>query len=186
MNPSIKDLLQAVESAPAGQVVLLPNNGNVILTAQQVPELTKKRVVVVPARNLPQGIAAVLAFDLTTPLDENARAMTAATEHVQAIEVTHAMRDASVDGLDIRRGDIIGLLNDKIVAAGRSVRDVVMQVLAELDLRRFATLTIYSGAEVNRKDAEALAAELRRRHPDLEVDLHEGRQAHYPYVIAVE
>jgi DAK2 domain fusion protein YloV len=186
MNPSTRDLLQAVESVPAGQVVLLPNNANVILTAQQVPKLTKKRVAVVPTRNLPQGIAAVLAFDLTTALDENIRAMTAAMQRVQAIEVTHAMRDTSVDGLSIRRDDIIGLLNDKIVATGKSVRDVVMRVLDKVDLGHFTTLTIYSGAEVDAKQAEALAAELRRRHPDLEVDLHEGRQAHYPYVIAVE
>ncbi len=186
MNPSIQDLLQAVEAVPATQVLLLPDNSNVILTAQQVPQLTRKRVAVIPARNLPQGIAAVLAFDFRAPLEQNARAMAAALERVQAIEVTHAVRDSAVDGLAIHRGDVIGLLNDKVVAAGGTPAEIVGRVLARLDLSRFATLTVYTGESVDAREGHALAKDLRDRFPGLEVDLHEGRQAHYPYVIAVE
>jgi DAK2 domain fusion protein YloV len=186
MNPSIQDLLRAVDSVPATQVLLLPDNGNVILTAQQVPQLTRKRVAVIPARNLPQGIAAVLAIDFRASLEQNAHAMAAAIERVQAIEVTHAVRDSAVDGLTIHRGDLIGLLNDRVVAAGGTPAEIVARVLATLDLGRFATLTIYTGESVDAQEGQALAQDLRRRFPGLEVDLHEGRQAHYPYVIAVE
>ncbi len=186
MNPSIQDLLQAVESVPAAQVVLLPNHANVILTAQQVPHLTRKRVAVVPARHLPQGIAAALAYDFRAGLDENAEAMAAAIERVQSVEVTQAVRDTALDGQKVRRGELIGLLNDKLVAAGGTPADVVTRALAQVDLSRCSTLTIYTGAAVERPEADALAADLRRRYPRLEVDLHEGKQAHYPYVIAVE
>ncbi len=186
MNPSIQDLLQAVETAPASQVLLLPNHDNVILTAQQIPQLSRKRVAVVPARNLPQGIAAVLAFDFGASLEGNSQAMRAATEKVQAIEVTHAVRDTAVDGLTIHRGDVIGLLNDKIVAAGGTPAEMVARVLGRLDLQQFGLLTIYTGAHVDAREAQSLAEDVRRRFPTLQVDLHEGQQVHYPYVIAVE
>src|SRR3989441_5882086 len=120
MNPSTEDILAAVESVPSSDVLLLPNNGNVIMTAQQVAELSKKRVRVVPSRSLPQGIAALFSFDFSANLEANANAMSHALSQVQTIEVTRAVRASEVNGLKIAENDVIGLLNVSIVVAGES------------------------------------------------------------------
>src|SRR5437870_4742606 len=124
VNPSTEDILAAVESVPSNDVLLLPNNANVVMTAQQVAELSRKRVRVVPSRSLPQGIAALFAFDFSADLEANASAMSHALSQVQTIEVTRAVRASEVDGLKIADNDVIGLLNDQIVETGQSPASV--------------------------------------------------------------
>lgn len=186
MNPSIQDVLSAVESVPSSDVLLLPNNGNVIMTAQQVAEVSNKRVRVVPSRSLPQGIAALFAFDFSADLEANANAMSHALNQVQTIEVTRAVRASEVDGLKIKENDVIGLLNDRIVEAGESAPTVAQAVLKRLDPKKVGTITIYAGSDAGDNEREALRTAVTKQFPEASVELQAGDQALYPYVIAVE
>lgn len=186
MNPSTENLLAAVESVPSEDVLLLPNNANVILVAMQVPQLTRKRVRVIQSRSLPQGITALLGFDFTADLDSNATAMDQALGQVHTVAITHAVRASEVDGLKIRKGDVIGILNDRVVDAGGSCQSVAEQVLSKLNPAGFQTLTVYAGADASQAEREAMVAALRKRFPGCAVELQSGEQALYPYIIAVE
>jgi uncharacterized protein len=186
MNPSTQDILAAVESVPSNDVLILPNNGNVIMAAQQVTELSRKRVRVVPSRSLPQGIAALFAFDFSADLEANANTMSHALSKVQTIEVTRAVRATAVDGLKIGEGDVIGLLNDRVVAAGGSAADVVDAVLARLNPETVQTVTIYAGAEAPDTEQESLVGSVGQRFPSASVELLAGDQALYPYIVAIE
>jgi len=186
MNPSAEDILAAVESVPSSEVLLLPNNGNVVMTAQQVAELTKKHVRVVPSRSLPQGIAALFAFDFSADLEANAAAMSRALSSVKTIEVTRAVRASEVDGLKIAENDVIGLLDDKIVEAGSSAEKVAQAVLKRIDPGKVGTVTIYAGVDASDKQRETLRGLIAKQFPDASVELQSGEQALYPYVLAVE
>ncbi len=186
MNPSTEDMLAAVESVPSNDVLLLPNNGNVIMAAQQVPGLTKKRVRVVPSRSLPQGIAALFAFDFSANLEENANAMAHALNAVKTIEVTRAVRATAIDGITVAEGDVIGLLNDRIVASGGSAPSVVDQVLARIDANEVRTITVYAGQDAPQDEQEALRALIAKRFESATVELAAGDQPLYPYILAVE
>ncbi|HEY0492244.1 MAG TPA: DAK2 domain-containing protein [Candidatus Dormibacteraeota bacterium] len=186
MNPSTEDMLSAVESVPSNDVLLLPNNGNTIMAAQQVPELTKKRVRVVPSRSLPQGIAALFAFDFSADLEANASAMTHALNEVKTIEVTRAVRASAMDGVQVKEGDVIGLLNDRIVATGASHQSVVDSVLDEVPADSVRTVTVYAGVDAPDDEREAVRTAISRRFPAASVELQSGDQAIYPYIVAVE
>jgi DAK2 domain fusion protein YloV len=186
MNPSTEDMLAALESVPSSDVLLLPNNGNVIMAAQQASQLTKKRVRVVPSRTMPQGIAALFAFDFTADLETNANAMSHALSQVDTIEVTHAARDTEVDGLKIAENDVIGLLNDRIVATAKSSQAVVEDVLSRLSPGEVRTVTIYAGADAPEPERDSMMALVTRRFPGASVELQAGDQALYPYILAVE
>jgi len=186
VNPSTEDILAAVESVPSNDVLLLPNNGNVIMTAQQVAELSKKRVRVVPSRSLPQGIAALFAFDFSSNLEANANAMSHALSQVQTIEVTRAVRATDIDGLKIAENDVIGLLNDRIVEAGGTPGNVVQAVLKRIDTAKVGTITIYAGADALEAEREALVSAIAQQFPKASVELQAGEQALYPYIVAVE
>jgi len=186
MNPSTEDMLSAVESVPSNDVLLLPNNANTIMAAQQVPELSKKRVRVVPSRSLPQGIAALFAFDFSADLEENANAMTHALNEVKTIEVTRAVRATAMDGVEVKEGDVIGLLNDRIVATGPSHESVVSSVLNQVPLETVRTVTVYAGTDAPDDERESVRASIVRRFPNASVELQSGDQALYPYIVAVE
>ena len=186
MNPSTQDLLQAIERVPSDEVIILPNNSNIILAARQAQELAEKRVEVVPTRTVPEGIAALLAFNYQAALEENVALMQDAASHVQTIEITRAVRSAQVNGLSVREGQIIGLLNGDLVTAGEREDDVVGQLLEWVDAAECEILTIYYGQDVAVEDAEALADAMRNRYPALEIEVLDGGQAHYHYVISAE
>src|SRR5437588_11556479 len=180
VNPSTEDILAAVESVPSNDVLLLPNNGNVVMTAQQVAELSRKRVRVVPSRSLPQGIAALFAFDFSADLEANASAMSHALSQVQTIEVTRAVRASEMNGLTIAENDVIGLLNDRVVVAGESPEKVVKDVLARIDAAKVATVTIYAGVDAPEAEREALTTSVAKQFPKASVELQSGEQALYP------
>jgi len=186
MNPSIEDLLNGVRAASAERVILLPNNGNVILTAEQIDPLAEGcEVRVVPTRNLPQGISALLAFDPEAGIDENCERMVAAIATVRAVEVTHAVRDTNVNGHDIKVGDVIAVVDDEITQVGSEYLGVIEAVLAAQTIAP-ELVTVYRGDEVSPADAEALVATLRNAHQGTEFELHAGGQEHYPYVLSLE
>jgi uncharacterized protein len=186
MNPSIEDLLNGVRAVNAEHVILLPNNGNVILTAEQVDPLAEEcEVRVVPTRNLPQGISALLAFDPAASLEENSERMLAAIATVRAVEVTHAVRDTSVNGHDIKLGDVIAVVDDEITEVGNDYLTVIDAVLSAQTVKP-ELVTVYRGEEVSADEAEALIASLRDAHPGIEFELQTGGQEHYPYVLSLE
>jgi fatty acid kinase len=186
MNPSIEDLLNGVHAANAERVILLPNNANVILTAEQIDPLAEGcEVRVVPTRNLPQGISALLAFDPEASMDDNCERMVAAIASVRAVEVTHAVRDTNVNGHDIKLGDVIAVVDDQITHVGNDYLEVIDAVLSGQTAAP-ELVTVYRGEDVSAADAEALVDTLRSTHQGIEFELHAGGQEHYPYVLSLE
>ncbi|MFN2568964.1 MAG: DAK2 domain-containing protein [Candidatus Dormibacteria bacterium] len=186
MNPSIEDILRAVQATNAESVIVLPNNGNVILTAEQVDALAgETTVVVVPTHNLPQGVSALLALDRDAPVEDKGRRMAAAIERVRAVEITRAVRDSTVGGLSIAAGDVIALIDGEITQVGEDPHDVIEAVLRNLE-EEPELITVYHGAAVADQEAAGLVQRLRTAHPGVEFETHRGGQEHYAYVLSLE
>jgi hypothetical protein len=186
MNPSTKDLLEAVEGLPTDQVVLLPNNSNVVMAAEQSRELTDKEVVVIPTRFVPQGVAALLALNYQADLETNVKAMKRAMEDVETGEVTLATRSATVNGVEVADGEIIGLHNGELEVNGQSVEEVVRALLGEMVSRDREIITLYYGEDVSEEAAHALAELLEEDCPEQDIEVVQGGQPHYLYIISVE
>ncbi|NQT30823.1 MAG: DAK2 domain-containing protein [Deltaproteobacteria bacterium] len=186
MNPSTKDLLQAVEAVPSEKVIILPNNKNIVLTAEQVPSLTKKKIHVVPTRTIPQGVAALLAFDYEADLETNTVSMYQAHLEVKSIEVTRAVRATRLGGLDIKKNQAIGFLDGDLVAVGDKTDEVLNEVLERVEPDKAEVVTIYYGADTKSAEAEQTAASIRERYPQLQVEVVQGGQPHYNYIASVE
>jgi len=186
MNPSTEEILRVVEGLPTPKVVILPNNGNIILAARQAQELSRKEVVVVPTRSIPQGVAALLAFNHQAGLEENAEAMVRAASEVHTGEVTTATRDAMLNGVQVRQGQIIGLQDDQLVVSGNTVDEVVEVLLDRMGVASLEIVTLYYGADVRQEEAEALAARLQEKYPDQTFEVVYGGQPHYFYILSAE
>ena len=186
MNPSTEELLSAVTALPNQQVIILPNNANVLLAAQQARSLAPKEVAVVPTRTVPQGISALLALNYQADLDVNLKAMERAAQAVQTIEITTAVRSVKVNGVSVAEGEIIGLLNDELVATGKDCRDVACHILADIHGEQMEIITIYYGEGIRRPEAEAFAEAIRQRFPAQDVELIDGGQPHYTYILSAE
>lgn len=186
MNPSTEELLQAIESLGTENVIVLPNNKNIILTAQQAKGLTSKRVIVVPTRTVPQGISALLALNYQADLEANARAMEQAIQRIQTAEITRAVRSVQVNGMEVAEGEIIGLLNGQLTASGHDLDEVALEMLRQMEASQYEIITIYFGEDVSQDQAERLADEIRRRYPEQEVELIAGGQPYYHYILSAE
>src|SRR5919197_4530143 len=184
LNPPAADLVDAVDATTADEVVLLPNNANVILAAGQAAKLAHRPVHVVPTRSLQEGLTALVAFNPELSAEENAEEMRQALTHVVTGEVTTASRDAELDGLMVRQGEYLGLLNGQAVAAGPSFADVARAVADGLlhEPRDVLTLLAGDGAP----QMHGLVEELAVRHPELEIELHDGGQPHYQLLLSAE
>ncbi len=186
MNPSVRQLVQAVELAPSDNVILLPNNKNIIPTASQVERLTSKKVRVIPSRTIPQGIAASLAFSYDMDLEQNSRIMEEATKGVKTLALTKAIRNVQLNGLEIKKGYYIAILNDEaLVGSGNNASDVILKALGKTNTANVEIITIYYGAETKDAEAESIAKEIRDRYP-VEVEVLYGGQPYYNYVISLE
>jgi DAK2 domain fusion protein YloV len=186
MNPSTKDILQAVQSVPSENVIILPNNNNIIATAQQVESLTEKKIKVVPTKTIPQGVVALLAFDYEADFKANAEIMENALSSVKTIEVTKSIRATRINGLHIKRKQPIGLLDDELIAAGDSDLDVINKILDKLDMKQSEVVTIYYGEGVPTEEAETINASITEQYPNLQVELIKGNQPHYSYILSIE
>jgi DAK2 domain fusion protein YloV len=184
MNPSTADLVAAIEAAPALEVIILPNNGNVIMSAEQAADNATKNVRVVPTRSLQAGLAALIAFDSSRSAEENVEPMTEAVGAVATGAVTIASRDVQLNGVSVRKGKWLGLANGEPVAGGESFDEVVHAVLAQLLAEPRGILTLLTGEDP--PSLEALLSELGAEHPELELDVHQGGQPHYPLLLAAE
>ena len=187
MNPSIEDISAAIAKVNAKCVFVLPNNGNVILAAQQAAELTEDRqVMVIPTKNVAMGIAAAVAFQADSTGEENAKRMEEAAQRVRTGTVTYAVRDSDMDDLHIKQGDIIGLYNGKIVVDGNNIHDVTAQLMQQIVTEDDELITVYYGKEVSQEDAQALTDEIAEQFDDCDVEIHKGGQPLYYYLISVE
>ncbi|MDQ6693552.1 MAG: DAK2 domain-containing protein [Chloroflexota bacterium] len=186
MNPSTEDLLKVIEKVPQNEIILLPNNGNIIMAARQTASLTKKHVLVVPTDTMAQGMAALIASNQESSLEENARSMEAAAAQVQTAEITRAVRDAKVDGVVVKSGDVIGLLNNKLVTTRSVLTDVAWDLLERMEASSREIITIYWGGELNADEASSFSDEVQQRYPDVEVELIDGGQPFYDYIISAE
>ncbi|MDO8616456.1 MAG: DAK2 domain-containing protein [Dehalococcoidia bacterium] len=186
MNPSTRDILEAVEACPSGDVVVLPNDKNIIMAARLACDLTRKRMRVVPSRSVPQGIAALLAMSPEEGLEENIKAMEQALASVRTIEVTRAVRSTKLKGVRIKEGDVIAIVDDELKLAAESPEAAVQQALGDIAGGETSLITLYYGAGTQRKQADALAAQLRRRFRGHEVEVIFGGQPHYDYIVSLE
>jgi hypothetical protein len=186
MNPSVEELLAATEAVPSESVILLPNNTNIILAAQHVQAMTDKRLAVIPTRTIPEGISALLAYNYEVGIEQNAAAMAEAGGQTQTIELTVATRTARVNGLKVKEGQYIAILNTELVAAGPNLLRVAAKAIQDFPEADYEIATIYRGQDSDQETAEALSEAIKKRHPDLEVEIVEGGQPHYQYIVAVE
>jgi DAK2 domain fusion protein YloV len=186
MNPSTEELLAAVDSLPNEQVIILPNNSNVVLTAQQAKGLAKRDVAIVPTKTIPQGISALLALNYQADLATNTAAMEEAASAVQTIEITSAVRSARVNGLQVGEGQAIGLLGGELVAVGSECDQVALEVLERIQAGQKEIITIYYGADAEQSEAEAFAEKVKARYAGQDVELIDGGQPHYRYILSVE
>lgn len=186
MNPSTQDFLDAIDKVLAEEVLILPNNGNVILAAEQAVKVANKPVQVVKTRSIPQGIAALMTFNGEVDLEENAQRMQEASQQVVTIEITYAVRDAQYESHEISKGQIMGLVNNKLVQVGDEVNQLVENLVAEQLNDDYELMTIYYGEDIKEAEAKQLVEDLSEKYPDVDFELHYGGQPSYYYLISLE
>ena len=186
MNPSTEELLKAVESTPSDDVVILPNNKNIILAAEQARDLSEKSVEVVPTITVPQGISALLALNYQADLQTNARIMAEVVKSIETVEITTAVRSVQVDGMQVQEGEVIGLVNGKLMIKGDSPAEVAMEALDVVDAGEYEIITIYYGETITADQAQQMADDIMGRYPEQEVELVDGGQPHYHYILSAE
>ncbi len=187
MNPSTEDILSAIQKVNADNIFILPNNGNIILAAEQARELTEdKNIVVIPTKNIPQGITAMINFVEGMTPEENEEAMRQSLSEVKSGQVTYAVRDTLIDGKEIKAGDIMGLSDKTIETVGTDVVETTLALLKKMLEEESEIVTIYYGQEGSEEDARKIAAALAEVDEDLEVEIHFGGQPIYYYFVSVE
>ena len=188
MNPSAEDIRKAVDAAPSNEVIVLPNNKNIILAAEQANALTDKNIHVIPTKSFPQGLSAVLAFSAEASVEDNVEAMKEAISGVKSAQITTAVRDSKVVGQDfeVRDGEFIGLLEGNIVSHGETIEEAATELLKLMVTEDDSIISVYYGEEVSEEDAEAIAADFEETYDDLDVEVYAGKQPVYHYIISVE
>jgi len=186
MNPSTQEILAAFENLPTDQIIILPNNKNILLAARQTVELTVKSVRVVPSVSVPQGVAGMLCLEPDGDLDQVYEAMTEALEDVQSAAVTTATRSVEIDGVEVKEGQVIGLVDGRLALASESVQDCFMQILDVMDAETHELITLYFGQGLTGREANQLADVARKEYPQQEFEIVEGNQPHYQLIISAE
>lgn len=186
MNPSTEELLEAVNTAPADKVILLPNNSNVILSARQVVSLTSKEVYIVPADTMPQGIAALTSFNYSADFETNCKIMTTAAQSISTAEITTAVRSVQLGNVRVREGDYIGIVNGNLAIAGQDMAYVLSETLKRMQIEQLEIVTLYFGEGVTEQAAEETARRIKSTYSQLEIQVVNGGQAHYSYIISAE
>ncbi|MCI0478294.1 MAG: DAK2 domain-containing protein, partial [Anaerolineales bacterium] len=186
MNPSIQDILQAIDAVKTEQVIVLPNNKNIIPAAEQAKLLAKKQVALIPTKTIPQGIAALLAFNFQSDLDTNVKAMTRAAHNIRTIEITKATRSVKLDSIEVKEGQFIGLIDDDLAGASDDRTTITLNMLNQARTEECEIITLYYGDAVNANEAEELSEAIRQKYPSQEIEVVSGGQPHYHFIISVE
>ncbi len=186
MNPSTEDFLAEIKKINAEHIFIFPNNGNIIMAANQAKEMSDKNVHVIPTKTIPQCVSTMLAFDPDSPWDENEARMNDVLRNVACGEVTYAVRDTKIGGKKIRKGDIIGIHEKNIVSVGNDVSTVTLELLSGMITEDSEMISLYYGSDVSDSEAEALSAKIEKTYPDCDVEIGLGGQPLYYYFVAVE
>jgi DAK2 domain fusion protein YloV len=184
--PSTQELLHVVESLPQDEVIVLPNDKDNMPTALQVPSLTSKRVAIVPTVNIPQGLAALLSLNYEADLETNVEAMKEGTSSVKALEITEAVRSSQIGGLKVKKGQAIAFVDGELSAAGRTPTHLLKKMLLDIASDESEVITIYYGNGITPEEASRVDKQLRKQHPEIQVDVVYGGQPHYQYIASVE
>lgn len=186
MNPSVEEFVSSIKKVKAQEVIILPNNKNLILAAEQAKRLVDKRVEIIPSVTIPGGLAAMLAFNENLDIAENKERMVQALNQVKVGEVTYVVRDASFDGVQMRKGDFVGFYEGRVVASGPSLEEVVCQLVDHILSPQDELVTLYVGAQVSPSDSERILRRIQEAHPEVGIESHFGGQPVYCYFISVE
>lgn len=186
MNPSTQDIAEAIKEAHAKNVLVLPNNKNIQMAAEQAAQLADEHVAVIPAKSIPQGISALLAFNPDETLEFNQKAMEEAGKQVKTGQVTYAVRDTEIDGISIEKGHFMGLGDGKIVASHEHKQETAKSLLREIISDDDEIVTILFGEDITENEAAEIAAFIEEHYDEIEVELHHGKQPIYSYIFSVE
>ena len=186
MNPSTEDIVKAIESVKAESIIILPNNKNIFMAAQSAADVVDVPAAVVETRTIPQGLTSLLAFNAANSLEDNLVAMTESLTDVVSGSVTRAVRDTTIDGLDIHKDDILGMVNGKILVSNPDMDQALHQLFKKKIAEDSEIVTIYVGEEGSQEQAQKLAEDFENQHEEIEVEIHQGDQPVYPYLMSVE
>lgn len=186
MNPSTEDFLKGVDKVGGKVIYLIPNNSNIILSAEQARDISDREIIVIPSKSVPQGIAAMLAFNEDASKEENKENMMEAVASVIDASITYAVRDTTINGKEIHKDDIIGIAAKDIISSGKTVYDVVTDTVDKLMDEDISLVTLFYGEDVNEEDAEVVREAIEEKYPDIDIDVIEGDQPIYYYIISLE
>ncbi|MGG5178050.1 DAK2 domain-containing protein [Bacillus sp. MM09(2025)] len=186
MNPSTEDIVTAIESVHAETVFILPNNSNIVMAAKQAATVSSREVVVIPTKTVPQGMSALLSLNEAASNEDNEAAMLEAIDHVKSGQITFAVRDTQIDGIDIAKGDYMGLFNGKITLTAKNQLDAAKELLTKMVTEDDEIVTIIKGEDASSEEMDDLEAFIEETFEDIEVEVHDGKQPLYSYILAVE
>ncbi|MFC1878722.1 DAK2 domain-containing protein [Chloroflexota bacterium] len=186
MNPSTQEIIHAFENLPTDKVVILPNNKNILMAAKAAAELTVKKVAVIPSRTVPQGLCAMMRLIPNGDFDSVVEEMNAAIDEVETGEITTATRSVEIDGVEVEEGQTIALHNGKLVLSASSVEEACLGMLENAHADHFELITLFYGAEITKAEVILLADKIRSIYPEQEIEVQEGCQPHYQFIIAIE
>ena len=186
MNPSTEDIVQAINDVHAEKVIVLPNNKNIIMAATQAASVVDQEVIVIPSKTVPQGMTSLLAFNPAVTITENEKAMTNALGKVKTGQITYAVRDTVIDGLEIKKDHFMGIFDGKIVVTNEYKNKAAIALLEKMIAEDDEIITILQGEDSTDEDLSELEQFLEESYPDIEVETHNGEQPLYPFIFAVE
>ncbi|HWR65952.1 MAG TPA: DAK2 domain-containing protein [Bellilinea sp.] len=186
MNPSTEEIMHAFENLPTDQVIILPNNKNIILAAQNAAQMTVKKVAVIPTKTVPQGLNAMLRLDPDGDLQSLAKEMESSIPEVETGEITTATRSVEINGVDVEQGEVIALLNGTLVASAKDIKTACFELLEKASTADRERITLFYGENYSRQEVNTLSDEIRKVYPRHEIELHEGGQPHYQLILSIE
>ncbi|HZJ76482.1 MAG TPA: DAK2 domain-containing protein [Oscillospiraceae bacterium] len=186
MNPSTEDFVNAIENIDAETIIILPNNSNVFMAANQAGDISDKNIIVIPSKSIPQGLVALLSFDFESTPEANEETMIEAIKMVKTAQVTYAVRDTDYNGLEIHKGDILGICDDEIKSVGNDVRQVCISLIEKAVTDESEIITIFYGSDITEEEANEILDELTNKYEDVDVELYYGGQPLYYYIFSIE
>lgn len=186
MNPSTEEILHSFENLPTDKIIILPNNKNIFLAAQSAKEATVKQVEVLPCKTIPQGLSAMLRLDPNGELDEIFEEMKEAIHEVDTGEITVATRSVEINGVNVKEGEAIALFNSELISSSPSIEKACFEILERVDLDERERLTLFYGSDITRQDVNQIVDHIREKYPEFEIEIHEGSQPHYQFIMSIE
>jgi DAK2 domain fusion protein YloV len=186
MNPSTNEIVKAFENLPTDKIIILPNNKNIILAAKAAADVTVKKIAVIPSTSIPQGFSAMLRHNPTGDFDQIVNEMNTALGDIETGEITVATRSVEINGVDVEKGQVIALLNGKLVASANNLEDACKALLGKVDISVRERITMFYGDNISKQEVNRIADHLRQAFPNQEIEIHDGGQPHYQFIISIE